>query len=58
MLYVIIILLSFLMVSNIPLMSLKFKDFSFKNNLPKYLLLIIAIVAAIFLQWMLFRYYW
>jgi CDP-diacylglycerol--serine O-phosphatidyltransferase len=32
-------------------MSFKFKDFSIKNNLPKYLLLVIGIVAAIFLQW-------
>jgi CDP-diacylglycerol--serine O-phosphatidyltransferase len=50
-LYVIIVLLSFLMVSNLPLMSFKFKDFSIKNNLPKYLLVVIGVVAAIFLQW-------
>ena len=51
-LYLIIALLSFLMVSNLPLMSLKFKDFSFQNNLPKYLLVIIGVVAAIFLKWL------
>lgn len=50
-LYLIIVLLSFLMVSNLPLMSFKFKDFSIKNNLPKYLLVVIGILAAIFLQW-------
>jgi CDP-diacylglycerol--serine O-phosphatidyltransferase len=50
-LYVIIILLSFLMVSNLPLMSFKFKDFGIKNNLPKYLMVIIGVIAAIFLQW-------
>jgi CDP-diacylglycerol--serine O-phosphatidyltransferase len=50
-LYLIILLISFLMVSNLPLMSIKFKDFSFKNNLPKYLLIIIAVVSAILLQW-------
>ena len=50
-LYVIIVLISFLMVSNLPLMSFKFKDFSLKNNLPKYLMVIIGVVAAIFLQW-------
>ena len=33
--YGIILLLSYLMVSNIPLMSLKFKDSSLKNNMPK-----------------------
>lgn len=51
MLYGIIVLLSWLMVSNIPLMSLKFKDGSLKNNMPKYILLAIAIVAAIVLKW-------
>lgn len=51
-LYIIIVLLSFLMVSNLPLMGLKFKDFSLKNNLPKYILAGIAIIAAVFLQWL------
>jgi len=50
-LYLILVLLSFLMVSNIPLMSFKFKDFGLKNNLPKYLLIIVGILAAIFLKW-------
>jgi CDP-diacylglycerol--serine O-phosphatidyltransferase len=49
--YGIIVLFSYLMVSNIPLMSLKFKDSSLKNNLPKYILAAIAIVAAIVLKW-------
>ena len=51
-LYLIILLLSFLMVSNLPLMSLKIKDFSVKNNLPKFILIGIGIVAAILLQWL------
>lgn len=51
-LYLIIIVLSWLMVSNLPLLGMKFKDFSVKNNLPKYLLLGIGIVAAIFLKWL------
>ena len=50
-LYAIIVLISFVMVSNLPLMSFKFKDFSVKNNLPKYLMVIIGVIAAIFLQW-------
>ncbi|MEP6617014.1 MAG: CDP-diacylglycerol--serine O-phosphatidyltransferase [Ginsengibacter sp.] len=50
-LYTIIILLSYLMVSNISFMSMKFKDYSIKNNLPKWLLLGVAIIAAVFLQW-------
>lgn len=51
-LYAMIAILSWLMVSNLPLIALKFKDFSVKNNLPKYILLGIGIVAAIFLQWL------
>ena len=50
-LYAVIIVLSYLMVSNHRMMSLKFADFTFKNNLPKIILLVIAIVAALFLQW-------
>jgi CDP-diacylglycerol--serine O-phosphatidyltransferase len=50
-LYLIIVLLSFLMVSNLSLMSFKFKDFGLKNNLPKYVLIIIGILAGIFLHW-------
>ncbi len=51
-LYGLIILLSWLMVSKLPLMALKFKDFTIKNNLPKFILVVIAIVAAIFLKWL------
>ena len=51
-LYVSIVVLSFLMISNIPMMSLKFSDRSIKNNRSKIILLVIAIIAAIFLQWM------
>lgn len=50
-LYGIILLLSWLMVSNIALMSLKFKERGFKNNMPKYILAAIAIVGAIVLKW-------
>jgi CDP-diacylglycerol--serine O-phosphatidyltransferase len=50
-LYAAIIILSYLMVSNHRMMSLKFPDFSIKKNIPKIILLVIAIIAAIFLQW-------
>lgn len=50
-LYGIILLLSYLMVSNVPLLSLKFKDMSLKNNMPKYIIAAIAIIAAIVLKW-------
>ncbi len=51
-LYGIILLLSWLMVSTLPMMALKFNNFSVKNNLPKIILLVIALVAAVFLQWL------
>lgn len=50
-LYGIILLLSFLMVSTLPIMALKFKDYTLKNNLPKLLLLVVAIIAAVTLKW-------
>lgn len=51
-LYGLILLLSYLMISSIPIISLKFKDFSLKNNLPKYILLAIAIISIIALKWL------
>ena len=51
-LYGVIVLLAYLMVSKLPLMGLKFKDYSLKNNSSKYLLVVISIIAALFLQWL------
>ncbi len=51
-LYGLIILLSFLMVSKLPLMALKFKDFSIKSNLPKFILVGIAVATALLLKWL------
>ena len=50
-LYAFVLLLSYLMVSSLPMLSLKFKDFSVKNNLPKYILAIITIIAVVVLRW-------
>jgi CDP-diacylglycerol---serine O-phosphatidyltransferase len=50
-LYTLIIVLSYLMVSNIRMMSLKFPDFTLKTNMPKIILLTISIIAALFLHW-------
>lgn len=49
--YGIILLLSYLMISNIPIMSIKFKDSTLKNNTPKIILAAIAVVAAVVLKW-------
>ncbi|MEO6548933.1 MAG: CDP-alcohol phosphatidyltransferase family protein [Ferruginibacter sp.] len=51
-LYVLIIVLSWLMVSNLPIMALKFKDYSLKNNVPKILLVIVALLAIPLLKWL------
>lgn len=51
-LYTVILSLSWLMVSKLPLLALKFKDFSVKNNLSKIILLAIALVAAFLLNWL------
>ena len=51
-LYVLIVVLSWLMVSNLPIMALKFKDYTLKNNLPKLTLLAIAILAIPLLKWL------
>jgi CDP-diacylglycerol--serine O-phosphatidyltransferase len=51
-LYAVILVLSYLMVSNLPIMSLKFKDYSLKNNIPKIILLVISIVLVLLMKWM------
>lgn len=51
-LYGMIAVISFLMVSNLPLISLKFKNFSVKSNTDKFILLLIAVLSAIFLKWL------
>ncbi|MBV4356993.1 CDP-alcohol phosphatidyltransferase family protein [Pinibacter aurantiacus] len=50
--YAIIALVSYLMVSNLPIMALKFKDYKLKSNMPKLILLLLAVVSAIFLKWL------
>lgn len=51
-LYGIILILSYLMISNLSLMALKFKDFTVRNNLDKIILIVSAILAAVFLHWL------
>jgi CDP-diacylglycerol---serine O-phosphatidyltransferase len=51
-LYGVVLLLSFLMISRLPLMSLKFKSYAWADNWPKYLLVIISVAAMVLLKWM------
>ena len=50
--YVIIVLLSYLMVSTIPMLSMKFKHLSLRQDWSKFLLILIAIVLAIVFHWL------
>jgi CDP-diacylglycerol---serine O-phosphatidyltransferase len=51
-LYAIIFTVSGLMVSTLPLMALKFNDFTIKNNIPKVIIVVVAIIAALLLKWL------
>ncbi len=50
-LYGIIGLLSYLMISNLPLLGLKFKNFNVRDNLPKYILAGFSVFAAFVFKW-------
>jgi CDP-diacylglycerol---serine O-phosphatidyltransferase len=50
--YLIIALLCYLMVSDVPILSLKFRDYSLRGNVHKIILLVVAVVAAIALKWL------
>lgn len=47
-----ILLVSWLMVSNIRIMSFKFRDLGLRNNMPRYLLLLLSLAAIFFLKWL------
>lgn len=51
-LYAMVFVLSYLMVSTLPLMAMKFKDYSIKHNIPRYLLIIIAVLSIVLLKWL------
>jgi CDP-diacylglycerol--serine O-phosphatidyltransferase len=51
-LYALILVVAYLMISNLPLMALKFNNSSLRSNMPKIILLVLAIIAAIFLRWL------
>ena len=48
-LYAAIVLVSYLMVSRLPLMALKFKDFTFRNNTGRFILIALSAVVIIVL---------
>jgi CDP-diacylglycerol--serine O-phosphatidyltransferase len=50
--FALIALLSYLMVSTLPMMALKFKGLNLKNDIPKLILLAVAIIAGVFIKWL------
>lgn len=51
-LYGTIVLVSWLMVSTLPMMSIKFRNYDLKQNWEKFAILIIGLIAAILFRWM------
>ena len=51
-LYGVIVVVSWLMVSNLPLMALKFRSSSLSDNWPKIALLVISVICILLLQWL------
>lgn len=51
-LYGIIVVVSWLMISKLPLMAMKFKSLSVKDNLSKIILIVFSVVAVILLKWL------
>jgi CDP-diacylglycerol---serine O-phosphatidyltransferase len=49
--YLVIIVVSYLMVCNIRFMALKFRDYSWKSNMLKYILALISVVSIVLLEW-------
>lgn len=50
--YASIALFSFLMVSTIPLMSMKFKSIKWPENRPRFILILVAVLGFILLKWL------
>jgi CDP-diacylglycerol--serine O-phosphatidyltransferase len=50
--YAVIAGTSYLMISTLPMMALKFKSAGWKDNWPKVVLLVIALVAAVLFKWL------
>ena len=50
--YALIAVVAYLMVSKVPMIALKSKELNIKHDLPKFILIIVAIVAGILLQWL------
>jgi CDP-diacylglycerol--serine O-phosphatidyltransferase len=50
--YAIVLIVSYLMVSTLPMLALKFKDASVKKLMPFIILAVIAVITGILLGWL------
>ncbi|RYY56859.1 MAG: CDP-alcohol phosphatidyltransferase [Chitinophagaceae bacterium] len=50
--YGVIAVVSGLMVSTLPMLGFKFKNLGVADNLPRYIVIGVAVIGAIFLQWL------
>jgi CDP-diacylglycerol--serine O-phosphatidyltransferase len=50
--YAVILGISYLMISTLPMMALKFKSAGWKDNWPKVLLLVLTLVSAVLFRWL------
>lgn len=50
--YAVVFIVSYLMISTLPMLALKFKNASFKSFLPFIIIAIVAIISAVIIKWM------
>lgn len=50
--YALIAIIAYLMVSRIPMIALKFKKLNIKSDLPKFILITVAVVSGMVLKWL------
>ena len=50
--YALIAIIAYLMVSKVPMIALKFRKFNLKYDLPKVILIVVAILSGIVLKWL------
>ncbi|WP_153799357.1 CDP-alcohol phosphatidyltransferase family protein [Foetidibacter luteolus] len=50
--YIVIVLVSYLMASTLPMMALKFKNLTVKDNWPRFLLVALAVICGLLFKWL------
>jgi len=51
-LYAMTIVVSWLMISRLPMMSIKFKNYDLRQNWEKFAIVALGLVAAVLFRWM------